>query len=121
MEAKLVLVESDVCQSAALSVVNMEGNDVVAFHESRLCCSSQMHFDVLTPLLFRHIHHLHTIDIRLALVVVGVDDPKVVAQIFCRKCDMTADIAVRIVSAPISLDVGILVRRSPRSRLIGPS
>ena len=121
MEAKFVLVESDVCQGAAFSVVNMEGNDVVTFHESRFGRSSQVHFDVLTPLLFRHIYHLHTIDIRLAYVVVGIDDPKVVAQIFRSKCDMTADIAVCIVSTPSRLDVGILVRRSPRTHLIGPS
>ena len=119
MEAKQVLVEADVCLSTTIRVMDVESNNIIALYERCPGCSRQVNLHVLLP---RDIgcNDLHAIDIRFALVVVGVDNPQVITQILCCQRDVATDVAVRIVASPRGLYVWILVLRAPRTCLIVP-
>ena len=113
MEAKLVLVETNIGKGATFCVVDVECYDVVTFHEGCPSISRQVHPDVLPPLLFRHVHEADTVDVGFANVVVRVDNPKVALEVVCRQSDVATDVAVGIVACPIGLAVSIFALSSP--------
>ena len=117
VEAEQILVETDVGQGSALAVVDMVGDDVVALYKGGTGRAGQVYLDILVPLLFGHVDNLDAVDVGLALVVVRIDNPKVVLEVLGRKCDVTTDVVVGIVTRPIRLDVRILSLRPPRTYL----
>ena len=92
--------------------MDVESNNIIALYERCPGCSRQVNLHVLLP---RDIgcNDLHAIDIRFALVVVGVDNPQVITQILCCQRDVATDVAVGIVACPIGLAVSIFALSSP--------